>query len=156
MLSHKYYGLHRVLFPINVFPQPAWSLNPNLPIDSTELLVDIVSLHIDSVSFTQLKQDTNLSIELMNQQIINIVRERGKMHNPVTGSGGMLIGRVKEVGTEFPDKTIQTGQMIATLVSLTLTPLHLEQITNIYLETGQVDAVDMLFICKCSICCTSN
>jgi L-erythro-3,5-diaminohexanoate dehydrogenase len=94
MLSHKYYyGLHRVLFPVNVFPQPAWSLNPNLPINSTELLVDIVSLHIDSVSFAQLKQDTNLSIELMKQQIINFVRERGQMHNPVTGSGDVFIKR---------------------------------------------------------------
>ncbi len=34
--------------------------------------------------------------------MLAIVADRGKMQNPVTGSGGMLIGVVDEVGPESP------------------------------------------------------
>jgi L-erythro-3,5-diaminohexanoate dehydrogenase len=44
------------------------------------------------------------------------------MQNPVTGSGGMLLGTVEEAGPESP-LGLQAGDKIATLVSLSLTPL---------------------------------
>src|SRR4051794_33339609 len=47
------------------------------------------------------------------------------MHNPVTGSGGMLVGTVEEVGPESP-LGLAVGDRVATLVSLTLTPLVIE------------------------------
>jgi len=34
--------------------------------------------------------------------VLDIVAERGKMQNPETGSGGMLVGTVEEVGPESP------------------------------------------------------
>jgi L-erythro-3,5-diaminohexanoate dehydrogenase len=51
-----------------------------------------------------------------------IIEARGKMHNPVTGSGGMLVGDVDGVGVESP-LGLRVGDRIASLVSLTLTPL---------------------------------
>jgi L-erythro-3,5-diaminohexanoate dehydrogenase len=51
-----------------------------------------------------------------------IVTSRGKMHNPVTGSGGMLTGVVEETGPDSP-LGLKPGDRIATLVSLSLTPL---------------------------------
>jgi L-erythro-3,5-diaminohexanoate dehydrogenase len=47
------------------------------------------------------------------------------MQNPETGSGGMLVGTVEEVGPESP-LGLQAGDRVATLVSLTLTPLVIE------------------------------
>jgi L-erythro-3,5-diaminohexanoate dehydrogenase len=44
------------------------------------------------------------------------------MQNPVTGSGGMLTGTVEEAGPQSP-LGLKPGQRVATLVSLTLTPL---------------------------------
>jgi L-erythro-3,5-diaminohexanoate dehydrogenase len=44
------------------------------------------------------------------------------MQNPVTGSGGMLTGTVEEAGPDSP-LGLTPGQRVATLVSLTLTPL---------------------------------
>ena len=44
------------------------------------------------------------------------------MQNPVTGSGGMLTGTVEETGPDSP-LGLKPGQRVATLVSLTLTPL---------------------------------
>jgi L-erythro-3,5-diaminohexanoate dehydrogenase len=46
------------------------------------------------------------------------------MQNPVTGSGGMLTGTVAEVGPDSP-LGLKPGQRVATLVSLTLTPLQI-------------------------------
>ena len=60
----------------------------------------------------------------LRQAVLSIVRTRGKMQNPVTGSGGMLVGTVDEVGPESPLGLV-AGDRIATLVSLTLTPLVL-------------------------------
>jgi L-erythro-3,5-diaminohexanoate dehydrogenase len=47
------------------------------------------------------------------------------MQNPVTGSGGMLIGTVEAVGPDSP-LGLTPGQRVATLVSLSLTPLRLD------------------------------
>ena len=60
--------------------------------------------------------------EAVRDAVLAIVADRGKMQNPVTGSGGMLIGTVEEVGPESP-LGLEVGQRVATLVSLTLTPL---------------------------------
>jgi L-erythro-3,5-diaminohexanoate dehydrogenase len=56
--------------------------------------------------------------------VLDIVGTRGKMHNPVTGSGGMLIGTVEGVGPRSP-LGLEPGDRVATLVSLTLTPLRI-------------------------------
>ncbi len=56
--------------------------------------------------------------------MLGIISSRGKMHNPVTGSGGMLVGVVEEVGAESP-LGLAPGDRVATLVSLTLTPLRI-------------------------------
>jgi L-erythro-3,5-diaminohexanoate dehydrogenase len=96
-------------------------------------------LNIDSASFTQIKEVCNHNIEKMEKMILEIVKERGKMQNPVTGSGGMLIGTVKEIGPDFPDKSLKVGDKIATLVSLSLTPLKIERIKKINVDNDQVD-----------------
>ena len=61
----------------------------------------------------------------MRAEVLEIVATRGKMQNPETGSGGMLVGTVEEVGPESP-LGLAVGDRIATLVSLTLTPLVIE------------------------------
>ncbi len=55
------------------------------------------------------------------REVLEIVASRGKMQNPVTGSGGMLVGTVEEVGPESP-LGLAVGDRVATLVSLTLDP----------------------------------
>ncbi|MHB1846406.1 MAG: zinc-binding dehydrogenase, partial [Deltaproteobacteria bacterium] len=72
--------------------------------------------------------------------ITEIVRARGKLQNPVTGSGGMLLGRVREIGPRHPAQgTLAVGDRIATLVSLTLTPLELRVISGIDLAADRLD-----------------
>lgn len=134
-----HYGLHRVIEPAGVLPQPAWKLDPAPVIYDNECLIRVQCLNIDSASFAQLKKEAQSDPQQIARQIMSIVSERGKMHNPVTGSGGMLIGSVVEVGPRFPLSEAERGRKIATLISLTLTPLTIEKIRQIHMDTGQIE-----------------
>ncbi len=130
-------GLHRVIEPKGVLPQAALRLDTSLPIFEGETLIEVERLHIDSASFRQLRQAHDSNPEKIIEQILAIVRERGKMENPVTRSGGILIGRILESARGAPELA-RVGDKIATLVSLTLTPLQLDAISLLDLGTGQV------------------
>ena len=126
------YGLRRVVRPKGVLPQQADALDPSLPLGDDELLIEVEHLNIDAASFRQLAGAANGDPRRIAGLVAEIVRGRGKMHNPVTGSGGMLIGRVARVATGHPAaKELKAGERIATLVSLTLTPLVLEEIVSV-------------------------
>lgn len=131
-------GTLRVLAPEGVLPQAADRLDPGLPLYADETLLRVSRLNLDSASFRQLRQSCGEDPRAIAAEILRIVRERGKMQNPVTGSGGMLLGEVLELGPGAPSR-FQPGNRVASLVSLTLTPLHLEKILQVRLETGQVE-----------------
>lgn len=133
------FGTHRVIEPMGSLPQGAVKISNNMEILSNEILIDVQTLNIDSASFTQIKVACNSDEKKMEEMILKIVDERGKMQNPVTGSGGMLIGTVEKIGIDFPDKTIKVGDKIATLVSLSLTPLKIDEIKKVNISNDQVD-----------------
>ncbi|XFA98467.1 L-erythro-3,5-diaminohexanoate dehydrogenase [Candidatus Izemoplasma sp. B36] len=132
------YGTHRVIYPLGALPQAADKLDNNMVCQDNEILIDVKTLNIDSASFTQIKTAANSDVEDMKEMILSIVNQRGKMQNPVTGSGGMLLGTVKEVGKDIK-KDVKAGDEIASLVSLSLTPLKINKIIAIHLEKDQVD-----------------
>ena len=134
------YGTHRVLNPAGTLPQPALKLDNTMEIYENEILIDVTTLNIDSASYTQIKNACQSDPKQMENMILSIVKERGKMQNPVTGSGGMLIGTIKEIGPKFPNaQNLKVGDKIATLVSLSLTPLKIERIKNISPNSEKVD-----------------
>jgi L-erythro-3,5-diaminohexanoate dehydrogenase len=115
-------GLHRVLEPAGVLPQAAWRLDPDPRIGPDEVRVRVDRLNLDAASYRQLREASGGSAAAMRAAVLKIVAERGKMQNPVTGSGGMLIGIVEEAGPQSP-LGLAAGDHVATLVSLSLTPL---------------------------------
>ncbi|MDR6979086.1 threonine dehydrogenase-like Zn-dependent dehydrogenase [Streptomyces sp. 3330] len=117
-------GLHRVLAPAGVLPQAADRLDPDSPLREDELRIDVEYLNLDAASYRQLHEEHGGDGDAIRAAVCRIVRERGKMHNPVTGSGGMLIGTVAEAGPRTPLGLVP-GDRVASLVSLTLTPLTL-------------------------------
>jgi L-erythro-3,5-diaminohexanoate dehydrogenase len=122
-------GLHRVLDEGVVLPQAAERLDTRRELWPDEVRVRVETLNLDAASFRQLEAahtvDGRVDGDGVRREVLDIVASRGKMQNPVTGSGGMLIGTVEEVG---PDSTLglRVGDKVATLVSLTLTPLVIE------------------------------
>ncbi|MDQ4005447.1 MAG: L-erythro-3,5-diaminohexanoate dehydrogenase [Actinomycetota bacterium] len=120
------YGLHRVVAPAGVLPQQADRLDPSPPAQRGEVMIDVERLNLDAASFHQIREEQEGDPDRMRARVVSIVRERGKMHNPVTGSGGMLIGTVREA----PERSeLKAGDRLATLVSLTLTPLVIEDVS---------------------------
>lgn len=114
-------GLHRVLAPVGVLPQQAQRLDADPRPWPDEVVLDVHRLNLDAASYRQLREEHG-SGAAVRAAVCDIVARRGKMQNPVTGSGGMLLGTVREVGPESP-LGLSAGQRVATLVSLTLTPL---------------------------------
>jgi L-erythro-3,5-diaminohexanoate dehydrogenase len=131
------FGERRVLAPRNVLPQAAQALDPDPPLFEDETWIEVEKLNLDSASFRQLKAVNADQPQAIADSIRRIVGERGKMQNPVTGSGGMLLGLVRETGPKAPPR-FKLGDRIATLVSLTLTPLKLEEVENPELDSPQV------------------
>jgi L-erythro-3,5-diaminohexanoate dehydrogenase len=118
-------GLHRVLAPAGALPQAAVRLDTRRELWPDEVRVRVERLNLDAASFHQLWSRHAGDGDAVRAEVLEIVRARGKMHNPVTGSGGMLVGTVEEVGPLSP-LGLEPGQRVSTLVSLTLTPLVLE------------------------------
>ena len=123
-------GLHRVLEPTGeaiTLPQAAQRLDSRREIWPNEVRIALDTLNLDAASYRQLAEkhrcaDGTVDGAAVRQEVLAIVAARGKMQNPVTGSGGMLIGTVDEVGTDSP-LGLTVGDRVATLVSLSLTPL---------------------------------
>jgi L-erythro-3,5-diaminohexanoate dehydrogenase len=134
-------GLHRVAEPVRgaaqagapghagapgeaggVLPQAAWRLDPRREIWPDEVRVGLERLNLDAASYRQLHEAHGGDPEAIRAAVLGIVAERGKMQNPVTGSGGMLTGVVEEVGPKSA-LGLAPGDRVATLVSLSLTPL---------------------------------
>lgn len=134
------YGTHRVIEPLGVLPQPATKIDNNVTeIYDNEILVDVDILNIDSASFTQIKEQAGGDIEKIKEIILEIVATQGKMKNPVTGSGGMFIGTVLQIGEALKGKRdLKVGDKIASLVSLSLTPLKIEEIEAVKENIDQV------------------
>ncbi|HEX2142916.1 MAG TPA: L-erythro-3,5-diaminohexanoate dehydrogenase [Glycomyces sp.] len=118
-------GSHRVVSPAGALPQAADRLDPDPDIADDEVRISVERINLDAASYRQLHTAHSGDGEAVRAEVRDIIERRGKMHNPVTGSGGMLIGTVDAVGPRSP-LGLKVGQKVATLVSLTLTPLHID------------------------------
>jgi L-erythro-3,5-diaminohexanoate dehydrogenase len=117
-------GLHRVIEPPGVLPQAAWRLDASPAIAPDEVRIRVDRLNLDAASYRQLREAYSADPAKIRRAVLDIITTRGKMQNPVTGSGGMLTGTVEESGPDSP-LGLKPGQRVATLVSLTLTPLQI-------------------------------
>jgi len=128
-----------VLDPKGALPQAALRLDNSLPIYEDEILIGVGTLNIDSASFRQMRESAGGDPEGIARQVMKNVEEMGKQQNPVTGSGGMLLGTVEEMGPKYSNSAgVRVGDRICTLVSLTLTPLAIERIKRVR-ESEQID-----------------
>jgi L-erythro-3,5-diaminohexanoate dehydrogenase len=105
-----------------------------------EALLEVETLNVDAASFAQMADEAQGQDERLAHIVLRTVRDRGKLHNPVTGSGGMLLGRVLQVAPGRPEvPPLSPGDRIATLVSLSLTPLRVASIRQIRRQSAQID-----------------
>ncbi|HYB52628.1 MAG TPA: L-erythro-3,5-diaminohexanoate dehydrogenase [Thermoanaerobaculia bacterium] len=133
-------GIHRSLEPPGALPQAAQRLDANPRPLENEVAVSVRALNVDSASFRQLRETERATGETVEAQVVRIVRERGKMQNPVTGSGGIFLGSVAEVGRSHPAAgVLRPGDRIASLVSLSLTPLSITKVLAVVAAAERVE-----------------
>ena len=133
------YGTNRVIEPKGALPQPAIKVDNTPVIYSNELLIDVTILNITSTAFSRMKRLFGEDKAKIAEEVKRIVNERGKFQCPETGSGGILIGTVAEIGKDHPGNAdLKPGDRISTLASLTLTPLFIEEVLDIDIKTDQV------------------
>ena len=167
------FGTHRALEPLGALPQPAWRIDNDFSrLFEGEILLDVETLNIDAASFRQMEESevsgpapatsdnvgqgggAEARAERVRKKVLETVATRGKQHNPVTGSGGMLLGRVAQIGGRSDGPSPQpssqggggeggggfsVGDRVATLVSLSLTPLRVDGIHAVRAESAQLD-----------------
>jgi L-erythro-3,5-diaminohexanoate dehydrogenase len=141
------YGTHRGLAPPGALPQQARRLDNDFTrLFRGETLVAVETLNVDAASFAQMEEaaretgavgESAVCAEVAHI-VVRTVADRGKQHNPVTGSGGMLLGRVLQAGAERRD-SLAVGDRIASLVSLSLTPLRLDRVRGVRRVAAQID-----------------
>jgi L-erythro-3,5-diaminohexanoate dehydrogenase len=139
------FGAYRSLEPLGALPQPAKRLDNDFTrLFPGEMLIGVETLNIDAASFRQMEEAVGGGSEGavcdgVAAQVVETVRARGKQHNPVTGSGGMLLGRVLQVTEGRAGDTASVGDRIATLVSLSLMPLRIDRVRGVRRASAQLD-----------------
>jgi L-erythro-3,5-diaminohexanoate dehydrogenase len=141
------YGTHRAVEPRGALPQPAWRVDNDFSrLFAGETLLAVETLNVDAASFTQMEQAARAEVGEggdveggVAHIVLRTVKERGKQHNPVTGSGGMLLGRVLQRSLPHADDGVGPGDRVATLVSLSLTPLRIDAVRGMRRASAQID-----------------
>jgi L-erythro-3,5-diaminohexanoate dehydrogenase len=143
------FGIHRVVGQPGLLPQAAERLDASLACQSTELEIAVDCLHVDASSLRQLREAHAGDLNAVRAAVLEIVRQRGKLHNPVTNSGGILCGVVRGVGTAFPGPAV-IGLRVASLASLTLTPLRLDELGPVDEKSNAIPAKGTAFLFQTS------
>jgi TyrR family helix-turn-helix protein len=135
------YGINRVLEPKHVLTTSAWKVDNNRDILPNEMRVSLRRLHIDPTSFKQICLEANNDEVQIKEKIIDITIRRGKLHNPVTDTGGLLYGIIEEIGAEYPNsKGFKIGDEVICNASLATIPLYISRITKIDKAYTQIEA----------------
>lgn len=134
------YGLNRVIAPSQVFPASAWQLDNSRALKSGEVRVSVKKIHVEGTGFRQICQEANNDEVLIKEKLNEIVIKRGKLHNPVTDTGGLLYGVVEEISPDYNNvKGLAVGDEVILNASLACTPLYLDKILRVDKMYTQID-----------------
>lgn len=140
-MTDNIYGVKRVLEPQHVLSTSAWKVDNNREIYPNEMRVAVKKIQLEGTSFKQICIESNNNPERIKDRIIDIIIKRGKLHNPVTDTGGLLFGVVEKIGEEYDNKKgLKVGDEIICNASLAAIPLYLSRITKIDMAYSQIDA----------------
>jgi L-erythro-3,5-diaminohexanoate dehydrogenase len=130
----------RSLDPPDALPHLARVLDAETGLTEYEAVIDVELLAVDATSYRAIRERSEADPERMAAAISDIVAARGKLQNPWTGSGGVLMGRVAEVGASYHASDLGRGERVMPLASLVAIPLRLESVGPLYPDDPHVPA----------------
>lgn len=121
-------------------PIYAWKINNDTQTAEDEMLIRVVKIHLEGGSFNQIYSEVSGNEEKMKETVMEIVKQRGKMHNPYTGTGGLFGGIVEKIGKKFDNVSgIQVGDEVIIPVSIAMLPLELKKVTHVNYVYNHID-----------------
>lgn len=135
------YGLDRSLTPRRTFTPLAWELDNSSQLKSGEVRIALEKIHVEGTSFRQICQEAGNDEERIKEKIKDIVIRRGKLHNPVTETGGLFCGVIEEIDADYPNtKGFKPGDRVICNTSLAGIPMYIDKIRSIDKVYPQFDA----------------
>lgn len=158
-------GVHRSLEPPGALPHIARVLDAASPANEYEAELDVRMLAVDATSFGVLRRRNDGDPERMARAIREIVDECGKLQNPWTGSGGVLLGRVVsvgerhvnpglEVGERYVTPGLAVGELVVPLASLIAIPLRLQDVGPVNPASPHVPVRGRAIVTGSMLCAT--
>lgn len=133
-------GIGRSLEPANSILHPAWKVDNDMTLRPGEILINVKIININLTSFNEIGDETEFDEMLFRKRIMDIIEQRGKLHNPITGTGGMLFGRVLKMDPQYKNLYhLKVGDDIISLTSLTVTPIRLDKIVSVDFKNAQLN-----------------
>ncbi len=145
-------GVHRSLEPAGVLPHIAHRVAASPPINAFEAELEAQVLAVDATSFADIRRRAGGDSEAMADLIASIVAEHGKLQNPVTGSGGVVMGRVSAVGQARVLDDLTPGELVVPLASLIAVPLELDAVGPVDPATPHVPVRGRAVITGAMLC----
>ena len=135
------YGLDRSLTPKGTFAPSAWELDNSRKLKEGEVRISLDKVHVEGTSFRQICQEAGNEEESIKEKIKDIVIRRGKLHNPVTDTGGLFCGVIDEISPGYDNsKGFKPGDKVICNTSLAGIPMYIDKITSIDKVYPQFDA----------------
>lgn len=134
----KRFGANRVMEPKGVTPVMAWKLDDDRKVRAGEIRVSLETVHIEWDNFNQICSYCSYDEVRIKARIMQIVQQRGKLHNPYTGSGGLFMGTIEEIGEGTDTGNLKAGDRVYSLSSLTGVVMHLDEIKSVDYHYGQI------------------
>jgi transcriptional regulator with PAS, ATPase and Fis domain len=136
----KNLGTWRSLGGKDLLPIFSWQLNANQPIESNEMLLRVTDLHLESANYKQIYSECGGNSERIKENVLLIINNRGKLHNPYTETGGLMSGVIEEIGECHSQKAnFSVGDEVLILTSATTIPLKIDKINSIDLVYGHME-----------------
>ncbi|MGX8774868.1 MAG: sigma 54-interacting transcriptional regulator, partial [Bacillota bacterium] len=127
--------------PRRTFTPLAWEVDNSIQLKSGEVRIALEKVHVEGTSFRQICQEAGNDEERIKEKIKDIVIRRGKLHNPVTDTGGLYCGVVDEIGPGYKNtKGLKPGDEVICNTSLAGIPMYIDKITAIDKFYPQFDA----------------
>ena len=135
------YGLERSLTPRRTFTPTAWELDNSRQLKPGEVRIALDKVHVEGTSFRQICQEAGNDEERIKEKIKDIVIRRGKLHNPVTDTGGLFCGVIEEIDREYKnEKNFKPGDEVICSSSLAGIPMYIDKVKDIDKVYPQFDA----------------